>query len=348
MRKLTYLLVTLIALSLAACGDTVNNYTVQGAVSFEDGFAAVAPNVAELRYGDEVATAFVYTRYDGAQIMLTCYHIFGGDFDKSLLSLRFYGDADFAYGAELIGYDSAYDVAVLLVESPPQRDFADLRASCRFTPAAGCATLAIGNSSGAGLAAFDGILSDAERIVTKDGRCLAVSATTSAVNAGCSGCPVVDAEGNFLGIGFAQQIVSDDNGRPVVDANYMIPAEIADAVYSLAVARYADGASGQLPYVSNVISLTMNTSTLKASAQSVALGFTGSFTPSGFTVTDSFDGTVCSELVKGDVIVSIGDRAADGYIAMTAALYKATGEEKGVNMGYMRGGSLMETSISFR
>ena len=181
-----------------------------------------------------------------------------------------------------------------------------------------------------------------------DGRYLAVTATTSAVNAGCSGGPVVDLSGRLVGMGFAQQLTLDGSDRPVQDMNYMIPAEIVDAVCSLVLDRAEAGHTGALPYLSGLITLSWNPTSVKATVQSVALGITGAFTADGFTVTDAFTGTASSAFMAGDVIRAIDGADIDGYIGLTAALYRATGRTADTAVTVLRGGAETEITINLR
>ncbi len=356
MRKFCALLAVWAALMMAACGDTIynNRYTLTETETRTAAFEAVAPNVAELKYGDEFGTGFVYTVRDGAPVLVTALHVVGTDFDPALLSVRFYGETDYAIStedapvAELLGYDETYDVAVLRLLSAPDRDFADLGADRVSGPEPGSATLCIGNAGGGGLYASDGIVSAAERVMSADGRYLAVTATTSAVNAGCSGGPVVDLSGRLVGMGFAQQLTLDGSDRPVQDMNFMIPAEIVDAVCSLVLDRAEAGHTGALPYLSGLITLSWNPTFVKATAQSVALGITGAFTADGFTVTDAFTGTASSAFMAGDVIRAIGGADIDGYIGLTAALYRATGRTADTAVTVLRGGAETEITINLR
>lgn len=356
MKKLCALLAVWAALMTAACGDTVynNNYTLSEPEARAAAFRAVAPNVAELKYGDEFGTGFVYTVSAGAPVLVTALHVVGADFDPAILGVRFYGETDYAVStedapvAELLGYDETYDVAVLRLLSAPDRDFADLGADRVSGPEPGSATLCIGNAGGGGLYASDGIVSAAERVMSVDGRYLAVTATTSAVNAGCSGGPVVDLSGRLVGMGFAQQLTLDGSERPVQDMNFMIPAEIVDAVCSLVLDRAEAGHTGALPYLSGLITLSWNPTSVKATAQSVALGITGAFTADGFTVTDAFTGTASSAFMAGDVIREIGGADIDGYIGLTAALYRATGRTADTAVTVLRGGAETEITINLR
>ena len=341
---------------MAACGDTIynNRYTLTETEARTAAFEAVAPNVAELKYGDEFGTGFVYTVRDGAPVLVTALHVVGTDFDPALLSVRFYGETDYAVStedapvAELLGYDETYDVAVLRLLSAPDRDFADLGAAGASGADAGSAALCIGNTGGGGLYASDGIVSAAEKVMSIDGRYLAVTATTSAVNAGCSGGPVVDLSGRLVGMGFAQQLTLDGSDRPVQDMNYMSPAEIADAVCTLVLDRAEAGHTGALPYLSGLITLSWNPTSVKATAQSVALGITGAFTADGFTVTDAFTGTASSAFMAGDVIRAIDGADIDGYIGLTAALYRATGRTADTAVTVLRGGAETEITINLR
>lgn len=357
MKKLCALLAVWAALMTAACGDTVynNNYTLSEPEARAAAFRAVAPNVAELKYGDEFGTGFVYTVSAGAPVLVTALHVVGADFDPAILGVRFYGETDYAVStedapvAELLGYDETYDVAVLRLLSAPARDFADLAAAGASGAEVGSAALCIGNTGGGGLYASDGIVSAAEKVMSVEGRYLAVTATTAAVNAGCSGGPVVDLSGRLIGMGFAQQRSLDGSDRPMQDMNYMIPAEIVDAVCSLALARAETGAAGgQLPYLSGLLTLTWNPTSVKAAAQSAALGFTGAFTRDGFTVTDAFTGTASSAFRTGDVIRAIDGRAVDGYIGLTAALYRAAGRTEDAVVTVVRDGAETEIAVSLR
>ena len=146
----------------------------------------------------------------------------------------------------------------------------------------------------------------------------------------------------------SQQLTLDGSDRPVQDMNFMIPAEIVDAVCSLVLDRAEAGNTGALPYLSGLLTLSWNPTSVKATAQSVSLGITGTFTADGFTVTDAFTGTASSAFMAGDVIRTIGGADIDGYIGLTAALYRATGRTADTTVTVLRGGAETEITINLR
>lgn len=329
---------TLLAAFATACTPTVvNHYTNAIEDRKSECVANLLPNVVELQYGASFGTGFIYTFDGGDPIMLTNFHLSGTDsFYAENLSARFYGTTDYVSDViEVLGYDATYDTVVLrILSNAPKIDCTDLRAKINVLPKAGEDVLLVGNSTGNGLSVFDGIVSAAEKTIEIDGKTLATMSTTAAVNVGCSGCPVVNTEGEFLGIGFAQSRTFSES--PVQDMSYVLPAEIVDAICELAL-HYSQNelyCGKQIPHLSNRIQLRWNALRTKATAQLVDLMCSGEFTNDGFTVTDTFNGRLRSD----DVIEKINGRDADGYIGITAALYATSRPDVACRLTVRRAG----------
>lgn len=202
--------------------------------------ASMQNNVFEVQGEGGVGTGFIVSKTDGGVIAVTCYHVSRAD--SALLSVKMRGDNAFREGiATVIGYDSAYDITVMKISG--NYDCVDLIKEGRMQGefVAGEKIALLGNSDAKGIAAFDGIIGMSQAVIKCEDanhtnlhlKYMPVVHVTAAVNAGCSGCPVFDEDGNIVGMGFYQMFADGD--RPLFDMGFALPVKLITAVVNQAV-----------------------------------------------------------------------------------------------------------------
>ena len=242
----------------------------------------------------------VCMRYEKGKVyVLTNAHVLGiesaDDVVHSKVVVRFYNEDD-GYPADVVGYSSLYDIALLSVShgevyiiDTPEIFIRSLDYS------EGDVTVAIGNAMGLGISAYDGIISKASDVITSNGKNVPVMRTTSAINAGMSGGALFDMEGRFLGLNTYRMSVTDggdihDASKDVEDTGFVTPVSIVYAVYNR-IYEYGNGGEiGGLPVISYY-------------------GSTGTTSVGGMTVTviGAKAGTFTAEIRKGLLTVSAVD-----------------------------------------
>lgn len=210
--------------------------------------------VAEVDCAGVMRGSGVVMKIEGNSIyLITNCHVIrrdGGD-DESLggaVSVRLFGEDDF-YPADIVGYSTQYDVAVIKVtHDPVYKVYAlDADGSTAFTRgvdyAEGDAVVAIGNAMSMGIASYDGIISRASELLEYDGRIVPVLRTTAAENAGMSGGALFDLSGRLIGIGsyrMSAQAGGVGHEDDVEDTGFAIPVSIVYPLYKQ-ILRYGNG-----------------------------------------------------------------------------------------------------------
>lgn len=238
-------IIALTASLLSAC-DNGEVTPPPAETDFSSIFALYADNVTEIAVGNTYGTGFVISCDGESADIATCYHVAGSD--PAAVRFKFNGENNFVGGTEnvtLLGYDVKFDVAFYRVQKP------GCKARNLLTPAEnsveglksgispeGTKVIAMGNSMGRGIAAFDGIVSVSEEIELFGGYYKPLLRVTAALNGGSSGAPVIDESGKVIGMGVGRHKSSVDgagNVTVVTDMNYVTPAEIVLALYKKAV-----------------------------------------------------------------------------------------------------------------
>ncbi|MCI8413820.1 MAG: serine protease [Clostridia bacterium] len=217
-----------LALSISALIVAMANRqkTDGGRMDYETLFASVQPSVVEV-YGaanNKRGSGVIYKIEEGQAYIFTNFHVVDAT-PTALVRFNEFGDK---VESTLLGYDEYHDIAVLRVSAAEGA----VAAKISGLPNTGMPVLAVGNSLGYGIAAFDGIVSKSNRIYTIGNKAVPVIAVTSPINAGMSGGGVFDSTGALVGIGTYQTTaVSDPSSgsgtRPVDGMSYAVPAEIA-------------------------------------------------------------------------------------------------------------------------
>lgn len=202
----------------------------------------VMPNVFEIKCGNKIATGFCLYNTDEGAVAVACMHVVEGEADSAMIKL--YGEDEFS-GEKLrfLGYDPDYDIAVYRIKDYKCKDLQVSHEQRDFV--VGEQVFLLGNDSGHGIAAYEGIISVPDDIVlcedsaagsNIDGKHLPAVRITAAVNAGSSGAPVFTYDGKLVGMGFYQ--VFGTTERPVYDTSYAIPACIVRAVAEACEVHY--------------------------------------------------------------------------------------------------------------
>ena len=145
----------------------------------------------------------------------TNYHVIEG---SSKVTVKLHsGDS---YEAEVVGYDSDNDIAVLKIDA---KDLNAVTIGKSSSVKVGDLAVAIGNPLGTlGGTATSGIISSLDRELTIDGRKLSLLQTDSAINPGNSGGGLFDGSGKLIGI-----VVAKGSGTGIEGLGFAIPIDTA-------------------------------------------------------------------------------------------------------------------------
>ena len=182
---------------------------------FDDYFDEDSPELDSKRSMQSLGSGFVV----GAEgLIVTNYHVIS---EADRINVKFHNGAN--YRAELVGYDSKTDLALLKVDADkplPTVSFGgakDLRV--------GDWVMAIGNPFGLGGSVSIGIVSARNRIIN-NGPYDDFIQTDAAINRGNSGGPLFDMYGNVVGVNTA--IISPTGSS--IGLGFAIPSDIAQRV----------------------------------------------------------------------------------------------------------------------
>ena len=155
---------------------------------------------------------------DAKGLIVTNYHVIS---EADRINVKFYDGSN--YRAELIGYDSKTDLALLQVEA--DKPLATVAFGGSDHLRVGDWVMAIGNPFGLGGSVSIGIVSARNRIIT-NGPYDDFIQTDAAINRGNSGGPLFDMYGNVVGVNTA--IISPTGSS--IGLGFAIPSDIAERV----------------------------------------------------------------------------------------------------------------------
>ncbi len=140
-----------------------------------------------------------------------------------------------SYDAMLVGYDADTDIAVLKIDA---KDLTPAAFAPTSTVSVGDTAIAIGNPLGESycLTMTDGIVSALDRSVNHEGKTMRLLQTSTAINEGNSGGPLINDKGQVIGI-TNMKVISAASG--VEGIGFAIPT---DTVLEIVNAIMADGA----------------------------------------------------------------------------------------------------------
>src|SRR4051812_1336448 len=159
--------------------------------------------------------------------LLTNNHVVAGA-DNITVQL---GDSEKSYDATVVGRDPATDLALLKIDAPSDQ-LHPLALGDSSKAAVGDPVVAIGNPFGLDRTVTSGIVSALQRqIQAPNGFSISnVIQTDAAINPGNSGGPLIDSEGNVIGIN--SQIETGGGGNGNVGIGFSIPINTAKAEIS--------------------------------------------------------------------------------------------------------------------
>ena len=205
--------------------------------------------------------------------------------------------------AEVVGYEDTNDVALLKVNGE-NLPFVTLGSSDKLT--VGDQVAAIGNPLGELTATLTvGYISGKDRIVDTDGTVINMLQTDAAINAGNSGGPLFNMNGEVVGIITAKYSGNSDSGASIEGLGFAIPTDdVAGILSDLKEFGYVTGAYLGV-YVRDV----------DASAQSYGL-------PAGVYVEEATKGFAAEKagIRAGDIIVNLGGYDVDSVTTLTRVL----------------------------
>lgn len=224
--------------------------------------------------------------------------------------------------ASIVGRNVSYDVAVLKVDDASLPVLSEADATVR----AGDSVLVIGAPLGYDFTVTTGIVSAVDRPVTvgeaEDASYISAIQTDAPINPGNSGGPVVDAEGEFVGMTSSMMTLVDGSAAGSIGLGFAIPAR--------AVVRIADEIIATGSSRTPIMGVTLNTEYDGAGA------LVDTVSPGG--------PAEVAGLRPGDVIVSLGGRpVADADELVVAIRDRLPGEE--VVVEALRGDRLLQASV---
>lgn len=274
---------------------------------YKAAFNAVSKSVVEVTGNTNKGTAsgsgVVYKISGGKTYIITNFHVSG----NGPVSVKFtqYGNL---HSAEILGYDDYHDIALLEVDG----NFGSIAAVAAGEPSIGDKVLAVGNSLGYGIAAFNGIVSTTNRMLKNDvtgyDKCVPVFAVTASINVGMSGGGVFGLDGKIIGISTYKTLSVQNNDSTVTAVegmNYCVPFSIADKL----ARRILDDRSGGNVSTISVQGSTADSKTVRFNG----LGFEAKFGANGLEVTNVYvAANEQSDISVGDIITKIGTLDVDG------------------------------------
>ena len=258
--------------------------------------------------------------------VVTNYHVIQGGTTLSVTTRD-----GMEYPAEVVGYDSSMDVAVLKIDAP------DLRAVTTGDSdllRVGDQVAAIGNPLGElTLSMTVGYISALDREINTDGVPINMLQTDVAINSGNSGGPLFDMKGNVIGITTAKFSGSTSSGAAIEGIGFAIPInDVQKIVDDLLELGYITGRA----YL-GITAMDMDTQT----AQVYSL-------PVGAYVNSVVDGCCAQKagIQTGDIILSLGEYEISCYADLSRALREfAPGDETTVEI--YRAGARMTLKVVF-
>jgi len=246
-------------------------------------------------YGQSVGSGFLISA-DG--YIVTNYHVVE---NSAQVSVTTQDGKD--YAAQVIGYDASNDVALLKIDGK-NLPFAVLGSSDKVK--VGDQVAVIGNPLGDLTASLTvGYISAKDRLINSDGSAINMLQTDAAINAGNSGGPMFNMNGEVIGIITAKFSGDSGTGATVEGLGFAIPIDdVAGIISDLKEFGYVTGAYLGV-YVRDV----------DIYGQSYGL-------PAGAYVDEAIAGYCAAKagVRAGDIIINVGGYDVDSLNALTRAL----------------------------
>jgi serine protease Do len=176
------------------------------------------------RVAEGAGSGFIFAMDDKAVYIATNNHVI-----ENVQAVSISLDDDESVEATVVGRDKDSDLAVLSVPKSVMDGLGVPYKAAKIgdsdVMAVGDSVVAIGNAMGEGQTATSGIISATNREITVERRKLVVMQTDAAINRGNSGGPLVNAEGEVIGINTAKLYASGVEGM-----GYSLPINEAMAI----------------------------------------------------------------------------------------------------------------------
>ena len=208
---------------------SVTNISVQEVQSYLGQFGRNGRGETRLQETTSCGSGVIIGSDDSQLYIVTNYHVAEG---ATQLSVTFADDQ--TYAAQLLGYDSSVDIALLGVplnsitsDTLSQISIATIGDSDDLM--IGEQVVAIGNALGYGQSVTTGIISALDRTISSDSGTTAYIQTDAAINPGNSGGALLNMEGELIGINTAKVSSTDVEGM-----GYAIPiSQVLEVISSL-------------------------------------------------------------------------------------------------------------------
>jgi putative serine protease PepD len=186
-------------------------------------YAAASPSVVSVRTGTGSGTGFLV---DGDGTIVTNAHVVG---DNQQVQVRFNDKSDFV-DAQVLSVDASTDLAALKVDESAAQGVRPLKLADSDNVQVGDTAIAIGYPLGLDRTATAGIISGLERqIQSPNGFSIdKVIQTDAPINPGNSGGPLLNANGEVIGVN--SQIATAGGGEGSVGIGFAIPANTVKQV----------------------------------------------------------------------------------------------------------------------
>lgn len=292
-------------IAIVFSGRSGNEASVSPEPDYVTAFAAVKNSVVEVygnnEKGNTTGSGVVYKIRGGKTYVISNFHVTG---NSTAPQVRFgeYGDKK---SGVLLGYDDYHDIALIEVDG----DHGCTAVTEADAPECGEKVIAVGNSLGYGIAAFDGIVSRTSRMLKagEGTKRVPVYAVTTSVNAGMSGGGLFTLDGKIAGINTyrTEYVAYEGESKPVEGMSYSVPFGIADKI----ARRILDNPDGEAV---ELISVQGNTA-VEDEIDFYGLGFTAAFNESGLRVMSVLPAPsdMRGEMRECDIVTRIGSLAVD-------------------------------------
>lgn len=286
-------------------------------------------------FSEGAGSGFIVSKTDDALLVATNAHVVDG---ADEVAVTFSAEADDAEAltakATVKGTDEASDLAILSVDADDVDDAVEAQVeAARLGSSAdlkvGQGAIVIGNALGEGQTVTTGVVSALGVDFTVDGRkTRGAIQTDAAVNLGCSGGPVFDADGEVIGVTDAKAVAGYAESM-----GYAIPIDDLKAK----IDKMSNGEKAASDEERGWLGATV-TPTSREARELYGI-------PAGAYVTETEEGSAAEAagLMEGDVITSLDGEAIDGADALVEALsWKKPGDEATIGFSRREDGTYVE------
>lgn len=320
------------------CSETIaSNVTITESDSIQSSVEKIYDAVVLIETYDSktligTGTGFVYKKDDNNGYILTNYHVIE---DGNIIKVTFTDGETFI--AKLIGYDQYYDVAVLTVDSNAVINVAEIGSSEEAQ--IGDTVFTVGSPLGSNYmgTVTKGILSGKDRRVTvkmsdNSSYVMEVLQTDAAINPGNSGGPLVNINGQVIGINSLKLVQSQIEGM-----GFTIPIDLVMSCIDL----LEKGEEIQRPYLG--VETTNINNIFYLNRYNIHISSDVTF---GSVIVSIENDSPASKagLQVGDIILSIDDVEVKNSSYVRYILYKHKIGDK-VKIKYYRNNSINEVEV---